>query len=221
MKIIYCFIGFILAFGTGYQPKTGDLLFQDIDCGPLCDAIEKVTAGIDGAKFSHVGILVVADSGNYVLEAISAGVKFTPYSEFLARSTDSLERPKVIVGRLKDKYQSYIAQAISNMEKYLGKTYDTVFSIDNDAYYCSELIYTGFKEATGEPDFFKLNPMTFKAPGEDAFFPEWKEYFEDLGVKIPEDEPGLNPGGISKSNKIEIVHVFGFPDGYKPKILPD
>jgi hypothetical protein len=221
MKIMFCFIVFILALNTGYQPKTGDLLFQDIDCGPLCDAIETVTAGIDGAKFSHVGIVVVTDSGNYVLEAISAGVKFTPYPEFLARSTDSLDRPKVIVGRLKNKYQSYIAQAVSNMEKYLGKTYDTVFSIDNDAYYCSELIYAGFKEATGDPGFFRLDPMTFKAPGENTYFPAWKKYFEDLGVKIPENEPGLNPGGISKSDKIEIVHVFGFPDGYKPKILPD
>ncbi|MHC4724324.1 MAG: hypothetical protein ACYS9V_08765 [Planctomycetota bacterium] len=40
-----------------FEPKEGDLLFQDLDCGPLCDAIEKVTTGYQGSNFSHVGIL--------------------------------------------------------------------------------------------------------------------------------------------------------------------
>ena len=33
--------------------KEGDLLFQDLNCGELCDAIETVTQGVDGKDFSH------------------------------------------------------------------------------------------------------------------------------------------------------------------------
>ena len=44
-----------------YKPQTGDLLFQDMDCGPMCDAIEAVTQGAEGAKFSHIGIVKVTN----------------------------------------------------------------------------------------------------------------------------------------------------------------
>src|SRR5687767_12169509 len=48
MKLITTFlIAFLLCttslHAQSYEPRTGDLLFQDMDCGPLCDAIEKVT----------------------------------------------------------------------------------------------------------------------------------------------------------------------------------
>ncbi len=215
MKITLNLVFIFFMLNTGFKPQTGDLLFQDIDCGPLCDAIEQVTSGIGGGRFSHVALFVEKDSGYYVLEAVSSGVKYTPYMEFLARSKDASGNPKVIVGRLKNDYRPFIPTAIANMEKYIGKPYDTVFCIDNEAYYCSELIYFGFKEATGGTDLFELNPMTFKAPGKKGFFPEWEKYFEGLGVGVPEGQPGLNPGGISKSDKIEIVHIYGYPDGYE------
>jgi hypothetical protein len=57
--------------------------------------------------------------------------------------------------------------------------------------------------------------MTFKPLGNDQFFPVWEEYYEKLGIEIPEGKPGINPGGMSRSPKIEIVHVYGFPDEYE------
>lgn len=201
---------------TVFIPQSGDLLFQDIDCGPMCTAIEEVTTGIDGARFSHVGIVVETENGLAVLEAISAGVVVTPLQEFLYRSTDSVGNPKVLAGRLKLPYEKYIPGALEIMEQFVGSPYDTVFDIKNKAYYCSELIYFGFAGATGDSAFFRLKPMTFKSPGSSDFFPEWKDYFDLLDIEIPEGEPGLNPGGISLSDRIEIVHVYGYPDGYKP-----
>ena len=38
--------------------QLGDLLFQDLDSSPLCDAIEIVTTGYKGANLSHVGIII-------------------------------------------------------------------------------------------------------------------------------------------------------------------
>ena len=62
-----------------FKLKEGDLLFQDSDCGPFCDAIEKVTFGINDSKFSHIGLVIEDQHGELVvLEAISKGVILTP-----------------------------------------------------------------------------------------------------------------------------------------------
>ena len=42
-----------------------------------------------------------------------------------------------------------------------------------------------------------------------------EEYYSDLGVKIPHNKLGINPGVMSLSDKIEIVHIYGIPDGMK------
>lgn len=196
----------------------GDLLFQDIDCGPLCDAIEEVTVGIDGAKFSHVGLVVNRSGELYVLEAISTGVVFTPVDDFLQRSFDKDGLPKVIIGRLKEQYQNLIPGAITYASKFEGTAYDTVFSMTNDAWYCSELIYQSFKSA-GESELFELAPMTFKSPATDSIFHVWQDYFNNMGVEVPEGELGINPGSISKSDKIDIIYVYGKPDGYNPRSI--
>ena len=40
-----------------FQFQRGDLLFQDLDCGPPCDAIEAVTVGYQNANLSHCDII--------------------------------------------------------------------------------------------------------------------------------------------------------------------
>ena len=195
----------------GFQE--GDLVFQDSDCGPFCEAIEKVTFGYKGARLSHVGMIVEEKDGIYVIEAIGAGVVLTPIDSFLNRSLDENGNPKVLVGRLQDEYKKLIPSAINHMKSKLGKSYDEVFDIENDQYYCSELLYEGFKVANDNKDIFKLYPMTFKDPDTNQLFSIWDSYFKDLGIEVPEGEPGLNPGGISRSPFIHIVKVLGKPKG--------
>lgn len=193
-----------------------DLLFQDLDCGPLCEAIEEVTEGIDGANFSHIGMVVLTDSGVYVLEAISDGVVQTALAEFLERSADKDGNPKIIVGRLKKEYSGMVPEIKDKALAYLGEDYDAVYSMDNDTYYCSELLYFCFSEASADKNFFEIQAMTFKPAGAEDYFPAWESYYANLFIPIPEGEPGLNPGSISCSDKIEIVHAFGKPRGYIP-----
>lgn len=214
--MIYNFIlTSILLFTDAFIPVEGDLLFQDIDCGPLCDAIEEVTVGINGAKFSHIGLVVHKGSEIFVLEAISAGVVFTPLEEFLTRSLDKNGKPKVLVGRVKQPYQKLIPRAVKYASAFEGSVYDTVFSMTNNAWYCSELIYQSFKTVS-KIEFFELGPMTFKSPETDSIFHIWQEYYFCMGADVPEGEPGINPGSISRSDRIEIVHIYGQPDGYDP-----
>lgn len=211
MKIIlllFCF-GFNLSGFSQqkYTPQSGDLLFQDIDCGPFCDAIEKVTTGIGSKSFSHLGIVYNEDNVSYVIEAGGRGVVKTLLDSFLLRSSDEKGQPKVIAGRVKKKYRYIVPFAIQKSLSLLGKKYDDGFDIQNDSYYCSELVYYAFVDSAGK-SLFELSPMTFIDPDTKSTFPAWTQYFNDLGISIPEGKPGLNPGGISRSNKIEIVYRY-------------
>ena len=185
--------------------QNGDLLFQDLDSSPLCDAIEQVTNSIDDLSFSHVGIITLINKKEYVLEAFVNGVDTIPLNQFLKRSLNKKNEPKVIVGRLKKEFSSYIPQAIENGFELIGKEYDEEFKINNDKFYCSELIYEIFLNSKNN-SLFELQPMTYKYDNQTIDI--WVEYFNKLGIPIPESEPGINPGGISLSNKINIIYKF-------------
>ena len=203
---------------SGYQPRAGDLLFQDLDCGPLCEAIEKVTTGYRGAHLSHVGILDKNNRGEWVvLEAISPQVKATPLDTFLARSLDERGKPKVLAGRMKKPYRQLIPEVLQQVRAHIGKPYDPVYNLEDGRYYCSELLYEAFKGANNQQPVFFLAPMTFKDPQTGSIFPAWKEYFRNMNETVPEGKPGLNPGGMSQSKKIQIVHHYGYPENYHPK----
>ena len=191
--------------------QVGDIFFQDLDCGPPCQAIEAVTSGYQGAELSHCAIITSVGSSNHdtiLTEAIGETVIQTTLHDFLNRSN------KVFVGRLKNEYQYMIPDAITYIQTDLnGKPYDYIFDINDDTYYCSEIIYEGLKKADNTQELFSLKPMTFNEPGTDSPFVHWVEYYEELGHPIPEGELGLNPGRMSRSDAIEIVHVYEKPTG--------
>ncbi len=200
---------------SSFALQPGDLLFQDLDCGPLCDAIEKVTTGFQGANFSHVGVVARDNGGNLVvIEAVSSGVEVTPLQTFLDRSFDARHCPKVVAGRLKEPHCHLISSALKEAFFLKGKPYDKVFAVDNEAYYCSELIYEIFLRANGNSPVFVLQPMTFKNPDTGKTLVAWEEYFSELGVSIPEGQPGVNPGGISRSPVLSMVYAYGTPSCY-------
>lgn len=183
---------------TKLQP--GDLIFQNLDCGPMCDAIEAVTEGVDGEDFSHVAIVCKKENKLMVIEAMGAGVRMISVDSFSKRTVNPM-----YVGRVKKQYRNLIRNAIVFSEKQLGVPYDDAFLYNNGKYYCSELLYDAFKFANHDKPFFTLYPMTYKEPGSDKYFPVWLDYFKKLNTAIPEGEPGCNPGGISRSSKLEII----------------
>ncbi len=180
--------------------KNGDLLFQNLDCGEMCDAIEAVTRGWKHHSFSHMGMVEKQNDTVYVWESMQTGVRKVLLSSFRQRSSHPL-----LAGRLKKKYQPLIVQAIRFVQQNTQVAYDPYFLPDNGKYYCSELIYDAFRYANGNSPFFKLYPMTFKQPGSDTFFSVWVHYFEGLEVPIPEGVPGCSPGGVSRCKKLHMV----------------
>lgn len=183
--------------------KQGDLVFQNIDCGPLCEAIEQVTFGRDSLKFSHIGLVYIKHDSIYIIEAIGKAVTLTTYQNFKKRSTNPL-----YLGRVKPEHHHLIDSAISFAIKQIGVPYDEPFLYNNQKYYCSELIYDAFKSSNQNNPFFELKPMTFKTPNSNFYFKAWVDYYKKLNIEIPEGKPGINPAGISRSNKINWLGII-------------
>lgn len=202
MKKLFCIVLLfpLLSFAQKVKLQDGDLIFQDMDCGPLCDAIEAVTEGYKGHDFSHMGMVYHQNDTIYIIEAAGNAVRLNTLEKF----RQNTKKP-MYVGRLKKQYRQLIEPAIEFSLKQLGVPYDDEYVYDNGSYYCSELIYDAFMYANDATPFFKLYPMTYKKPGTNQFFPAWVEYYKAINKPIPEGKPGCNPGGMSTSDKIEIV----------------
>ena len=181
--------------------KEGDLLFQDLDCGPMCNAIEAVTEGVNGRDFSHCAMVIKEHDSLKVIEAIGSAVQISSLADFLKRSN------KVLAARLKTSNNGLVSRAVKYAKTLEGKPYDDVFLMNNGAYYCSELLYESFMVANDGKPIFSLAPMTFKDPETQDFYPVWVDYYSDLKCPIPEGKPGLNPGSISRSTQIEFLDI--------------
>lgn len=185
--------------------RAGDLIFQNLDCGPLCDAIEAVTEGANGKDFSHLGIVVQTGDSLAVVEAIGNSVQLTDIQKFTQRSKNQEGKPKVVVARLQPRWQRVAAGAAVAAKGMIGVPYDDAFLPENGRLYCSEMVALAFQGANrGEP-FFAQKPMIFKDPDTGRFFPAWVEHYQKLGLEIPEGLPGCNPGGLSQDKRLEVI----------------
>jgi len=198
------------AFADTSKLQSGDLLFQDLQCGALCDAIELVTSGVLGSHLSHVGIIEKAANGRVYLIEAYGNVARTPIVTVLNRHIDKKGNPAVLIGRVREKYTYLLDSALIRAQLSIGLPYDDAFILKNGHYYCSELVYDSYKFPAIDSSLFVVAPMTFKDPKTGNFLPTWINYYHDLHLPIPEGEPGINPGLISRSDKLHILHFFGF-----------
>lgn len=177
----------------------GDLVFQDLDCGPLCDAIEKVTEGVDGKDLSHVAVAASVDGAIVLVEAIGGTVHTTAIHAFVERSA------KIVVTRPRGVYAHIAPLAAATALTFLGVRYDDAFLPGTDKLYCSEVAAIAYERANGGVPVFPSGPMTFKDPTTGEFFPTWVTYYDELGIAIPEGVLGCNPGGLSRSDALLVI----------------
>lgn len=160
--------------------KNGDLLFMS-DESDFSKAIIETTD-----KFSHVGIYF-----DHMIYHASRklGVAKQNLDEYLKE-----EKREVFIFR----YPQIDAEIIKERaERYLGCEYNHSFYLDNGKFYCSQYI------AEILP-IFDIVPMKF-GDGEKEVSDYWKKYYEDLGVPVPLDKPGTNPGQLAKSEKLKYI----------------
>lgn len=219
IKIFITLLIFQTAFGysqndlnssskVDFSFQAGDFIFQDLDCD-ICDAVELVTQKEGNPySFSHMALVVEINGQMLALEAIGQKVQTTSIVEFSNRSKNDKGQNKIVHARLRKQFSHLNKKAIEFAVLQVGKPYDDAFEYGNEAYYCSELIYDAYKHAQNGIAFFQLSPMTFKKPNSSNYFETWIEYFQKLGLPIPEGELGCNPNGIFEDGKFEIIKAY-------------
>ncbi len=179
--------------------QDGDILFQKLPCGSLCDAIIATTPCAEGRRFNHCGVVRIVAGKPFVIEAIGSAVQQTPLQKFLARDSSAV----VSAGRphwnSKEEGKAAAAQAAT----FTGRPYDDAFLPGDSALYCSELVWEVSKR--GNERLFRQEPMTFKAGGNTH--PGWVSYYKDLGVAPPEGVLGINPCGLAASPELHFFVV--------------
>ena len=153
--------------------ENGDLIFvkDDSDIG---QAIQESTG-----QYSHVAIFL---DGQVYHATVEGGV--------LAQS------PEVFfeAGKVYDRYhyeQIDCAEVKKRAESLLGAPYNASFYPDGDGFYCSQFV------AEILP-IFETIPMKF---GDDTqeISDFWREYYRELGLPVPLNQPGTNPSQLAVS----------------------
>jgi hypothetical protein len=93
---------------------------------------------------------------------------------------------------------------VAEAERFLGKPYDIHYEFDDAKIYCSELIFKGFKAATGE-DLGRVRKLGDL---------KWQPYeavirqIENGG--LPLERPMITPRDMSEAGQLELVMKRGF-----------
>jgi uncharacterized protein YycO len=130
--------------GVGYEPLEGDILFQSLPNPPGLDLVDAIE-GSTGSPYSHCGMVFQEDDRWQVIEAIGP-VKITPLDDYIARGRGK----QVWAYRLDEAARKKVPAALTAMKKDRGKPYDPRYRFDDEAIYCSELIWRGWKAANGK-----------------------------------------------------------------------
>lgn len=153
--------------------ESGDLIFVK-DLSDMGQAIQESTG-----NYSHVAIFL---DGQVYHATVEGGVLAQSPEEFFE------------AGKVYDLYhyeQIDCAEVKKRAESLLGAPYNASFYPDGDGFYCSQFV------AEILP-IFETIPMKF---GDDTqeISDFWREYYRDLGLSVPLNQPGTNPSQLAAS----------------------
>jgi len=176
---------------SDYQPRVGDIIFQSLSGSELGMVIESATK----SPFSHCGIITKQGDAWMVLEAIGP-VQEIPLASWILRGKDM----KYDVFRLDDRYQTKIPNIIDNARAYLGRPYDIQYQFDDDKIYCYELIFKGFKQATGEDlgNVVELGTLNWK---------DHEDFIRRItGGDLPLNRLMITPADLARAKQLHHVY---------------
>jgi hypothetical protein len=188
-------IGLPLIGSASYSPEIGDVLFQPL---PRMDLV-RVIEGVTRSPYSHCGVVLKEKGAWHVIEALGS-VRLTPLESWLRQGRYG----KFDVYRLKREYKDSIPLFIEKLREYLGLPYDIQYMMSDEAIYCSELVYKGFQDATGEElgVLVKLGDL------------DWEPYVETIekyaGGPAPLERIMITPKHLSEASQLEKVYEFSF-----------
>ena len=162
--------------------ENGDLIFvkDDSDIG---QAIQESTG-----NYSHVGIFL---DGFIYHASGEVGVICQKPIEFFESDClyDIYSYPQIDIQKVKKR-----------ADQHLGAPYNFSFYPDSDGFYCSQFI------AELLP-IFETIPMKF-GEGEQEISSFWKDYYRELGLAVPLNQPGTNPSQLSQSLRLQFKERY-------------
>ena len=162
--------------------ENGDLIFvkDDSDIGQV---IQESTG-----HYSHVAIFL---DGQVYHATVEGGVLAQAPEDFFE------------AGKVYDLYryeQIACPEVKKRAENLLGSPYNASFYPDGDGFYCSQFI------AELLP-IFETIPMKFGDEEEEiSLF--WLDYYKELGLAVPLDQPGTNPSQLAQSPRLQFKERY-------------
>lgn len=180
----------------GFQ--AGDLIFQT-SRSSQSEAIRLAT----DSKWSHVGMVMPGQNGDWVVWEAVQPVKVTPLQAWIDRG----ENHHFEVRRLKNASEDLKAEDLEKMKslfsKWKGKDYDWQFGWSDETMYCSELVWKlyffGADQRIGEPKalkYYRIGDPKVAAIAEKRW-----------GHKLPLEELMVAPQTLYESNLLEAVVI--------------
>ena len=179
-----------------YSPQEGDVVFQSLPHGDLVDAIE----GITHSPYSHCGVVLRNDKGQWVVVEAILNVHETPLFAWEFRGRGGA----FDVYRLDPKYAAVVPRFKENLLAFMGRPYDFNYDMSDDhAAYCSSLAYLAFEKTSGETlgRLEKLRDLDWK-PFE-SFIKS-----EQRGA-LPLDRVMITPASLARAPQLHEVYHTG------------
>ena len=162
--------------------ETGDLIFvsENTEMG---QAIQDSTG-----NYSHVAIFL---DGFIYHATVEGGVLAQFPEDFFedGKAYDLYRYPGIDLKEVKKRAESL-----------LGAPYNASFYPDGDGYYCSQFI------AELLP-IFETIPMKF-GDEEQEISSFWEDYYRELGLAVPLDQPGTNPSQLAQSPQLQFKERY-------------
>ena len=176
--------------------KNGDIIFVADNQSAFAQSINSATNKEHGYNYNHVALLQIQDNDSFVWHATTKyGVVKQSFESFKLLHPMS----NIDIYRLEDLSKlsdAEINQLFSSNAKHLGKGYNYSFIPNDTSYYCSEFVL----ELMGSFLRYNLIPMNFKDLKTGIMPTFWIEYYQKLGIQIPQDILGSNPNDLAKQS---------------------
>ena len=162
--------------------ENGDLIFvrEDTEMG---QAIQASTG-----NYSHVAIFL---DGQVYHATVEGGV--------LAQSPEVFFEAEKVYDRYHYE-QIDCAEVKKRAESLLGAPYNASFYSDGDSFYCSQFV------AEILP-IFETIPMKFGYDTQEIS-DFWREYYRELGLPVPLNQPGTNPSQLAQSPHLQFKERY-------------
>lgn len=127
--------------------RSGDIVFVRGDSRILFGLVNfsQLCTDVADSRFSHVGLVSREQDGVFVYDVVVGGPRHVSFGKFATDHQISL----IAVKRLKPEYRNYAPAAIEYCRSVAGASgkFDAEFKLDNENFYCSELIELAFRHA--------------------------------------------------------------------------